>query len=220
MKNTYSFLFSTLFATLLCFTACKSDNPDTVDCDNLLPAELCPDVAKTLVDAFALLQTNEPDKDFVKGFEASFGDVEELLSVYDTTSDDTHYALFAYKAEVDSFDLILCIESPSGSGEYRYFDFMRPCPKFCPDTTNYGNAPLEKLGKVNDHLGYYFDTDEITRIITFDGSGPNKPYFMLFNKESAWNDSLNVVIEAPIGFWTVEEMFPYCGDGVPCHVID
>jgi hypothetical protein len=143
-------------------------NPSSVSID---------DVRQWIAD----FDTVSGNHEFTHGFKLSVGDISALFEDKDTVNSDTIYAMIGYKAEIDSFDLIFCIETPTGSGVYKYFDFTKPCPSFCPNYPKPDTLPkVEALARTK---GYWFGRDDMTNMLD-SASEEGASLFLFLNPDS------------------------------------
>ncbi len=120
-------------------------------------------------------------REFVHGFKLSVGDINALFEDKDTVNSDTIYAMIGYKAAIDSFDLIFCVETPSNSGVYKYFDFTKPCPAYCPTYPKPDTLP--KINALARTKGYWFGRDDMTTILQ-SASEEGKSLYLFLNPDS------------------------------------
>lgn len=69
------------------------------------------------------------------GHELASSDLHAILQDQDFNNEHDIFAMHAYDASTTTFHLVFCLKTTASGGAsstYRYFDFTKPCPKYCP----------------------------------------------------------------------------------------
>lgn len=182
------------------------------------PSELSQAEAKKLLDDFANIVVSSPSKAFVCGFKTSHGDIQALYNDLDTTNIDTIFAMIGYNTDLDEFDLVFCIETPTGSGDYLYYDFTSPCPAECP---SYMTPVPPTLNELNGQKGYWFGREGMSHFLEV-GTDPSISTYCVY-MNGQWSQDLYLV-ECPATCTEpqngVNPRFEPCGaSSEPCHSI-
>ena len=232
MKNSAVIFLWMLFAALV-FTACSKENSNTqsependttkvedlVETAFLNSSELTQAEAEQLLGDFENIVSTDPEKTFVCGFELNHGDIKALLDDPDLKNVDTLFAMLGYSQPGDSFDLVICIETPVNSGHYRFFDFTQPCPEQCPA---YMDTPCSApgLSDLSGNKGYWFGREGLTAFLDSASSESAKTYCMY--KDGEWANGIYGIVCNPDCDAPSDEdpYFAPCGTDPECFQID
>ena len=113
--------------------------------------------AKAYVDAFQALGVEPIEQDFVNSFELNHGDLKAVLNDPDHQNEHKIYALIGLEevtSNSSSFKMIFAIYNQELK-EYAFYDFMRPCPVYCPSFLE--DEPVGfTVGDLGDAEGFWF----------------------------------------------------------------
>ncbi len=196
-------------------------------------SEISKACAKQMLDDFESLVQNQPNKQFVLGFQTNHGDIVALRNDPDISNADTIYAMIGYNSRIASFELIFAIETPVNSGQYRYFDFTKPCPIYCPGFLDSATTPPPTLSQLNGNKGYWFGRNGLSKFLGIAAGEGVQSY--LYYPNNNWSGDIHLVecsgeCEEPTPGteeWHFEPCNPdpnaTCGEGAEppcCHTID
>ena len=167
LKKNSIYFFSLLLVGLL-FSDCTPE-PDITDIElNCGSVVLDCSTAEAWQSAY----NNLPNSTTVScGFKLACGDITTLQDYIDPSNEYKIYVMYVYKPDPDNsgekeFGLVFRTEIVEGAAiTYNYFDFTRPCPKYCPNGQetcgNYPSYTKEDLG-----AGYWFGRDGLTKVLS------------------------------------------------------
>lgn len=179
---------------------------------------LTEDQAAARIAAFKARQNSDT---FIRGFQLSCGDIQILKDYIDPDNESPIFLMYGYDEDNDEYDLIFRTESNIDDlTTYTYFDFTKPCPRFCPSLDGCCKI-VPTVGQLDGVEGYWMGREGLDSILTKAENGDTL-YLML--EDENWDqyliftecDSANENCSTSWRLW-------HCGhddSSIPCPTIE